>query len=70
MTLEPLIHMPSPGAMASAAMVRSHVYNTICQIGAAHTNYYVYNNNRVSTPPNQCTPPPPLYTAFHSLGIQ
>ena len=31
MTLEPMIHMPSPGAMDSAAMVRAHVYNTICQ---------------------------------------
>ena len=28
-------------------MLRAHVYNSVCQMGAVHTNYYVYNNNHV-----------------------
>ena len=26
-------------------MLRAHVYTSVCQMGAMHTNYYVYNNN-------------------------
>ena len=45
MTYAPLVHMPST-QMASANMMRSHVYNTVTQLNTAHTNYYVMNNNQ------------------------
>ena len=46
MTLEPLVHMPNPNDMLSPAMMRAHVYLTLCQMNTMHQNYYVMNNNQ------------------------
>ncbi len=46
MTFEPLVHMPDPNDMSSPAMMRAHVYLTLCQMNTAHLNHFVFNNNQ------------------------
>ena len=53
MTFAPLVHMPST-QMASANMMRSHVYNTLTQLNTANSNYFVMNNNQVRPMPFWC----------------
>ena len=49
MTFEPLVHMPDPNDMSSPAMMRAHVYLTLCQMNTAHLNHFVFNNNQCVT---------------------